>query len=177
MTSGSARWLAPVGAAAAVLALFVVPGVITASGTGDAGPGPDGVVSPGLVTPTPAPDRTEGSRPRIRDVDVVGYRAQGRTVRVFYTVDQATDCSSRLEKPVVEERPGSVVIRLQRRLSGAPEEVCVHLLLTNSVDITLARPLGDRLLQDGSHGDSLVPIQTQYRPDTTVTPPNSRSGR
>ncbi len=150
-------------------------------GTSDAGPGPnqpDGVVTPqGPVTPTLPPDGAEQERTGPRDVDVVGYRAQGRTLRIYYRVDQSTDCSAQIEKPVLTERVGAVVVSLRRRPAPSPEDVCVNLLLTNSVDLQMSRPLGGRVVQDGSRGGSLVPIEPQYRSDAVVTPPNGRAGR
>ena len=176
------RWLAPVGAAAAVLALFVVPGLVATVGSGDGGPGPDntpdGVLTPqDPVTPTLPPDDAEKERTGPRDVEVVGYRAQGRTLRIYYRVDQSTDCSAQIEKPMLTERAGAVVVSLRRRPAPSPVDVCVNLLLTNSVDLELSRPLGGRVVLDASRGGSLVPIEPPYRSDALVTPPNGRAGR
>ena len=57
--------------------------------------------------------------------------------------------------------------------------MCQPLRLTNSVEIVLSRPMGGRLLQDGSRGRSLVPIERPFRSDVTDTirPPDSRAGR
>lgn len=176
MTPG--RWLAPLGASAAVLAVFVVPGLITPRSSSDAGPGPDGLITPnGPVTPSLPPNRAEDRR-RARAVDVTGYTPSGRTLRVYYTVDQSLDCSALIDPPQVTERADSVVVRLARRVSQAPDEVCASLLLTNSVDITLSRPLGGRTVLDRSRGGALVPLEVPYRPGSGLpTPPDSRAGR
>jgi hypothetical protein len=181
MTPG--RWLAPIGASAAVLAVFVVPGVIVTAGSGS-GPGPDhppdGVITPDdPVTPSLLADGVGRDRREVREVDVTGYRGQGRRLLVLYTVDQTTDCSSRIEEPEVEERADSVVVRLRRRPSQAPDQVCVNLLLTNSVEIGLSRPLGDRVLLDGSRGGALVPVEPppHRTADVLPTPPIGRVGR
>jgi hypothetical protein len=116
------------------------------------------VVRPGdPVTPTLPPDGAEQSRRGARQVDITGYRVQGRLLRVFYTVDQTGNCSTSISEPEVRETANSVVVRLERRGSRAPDEVCTNLMLGNSVDIPLSRPMGGRVLQDGSRGGSLVP--------------------
>lgn len=183
MTPGTGRWLAPIGASAAVLAVFVIPGVVAGVGGTATGPGPDrvpdGVVTPhDPVTPSLPPDGANEEGRRTRKVDVVGYRAEGRTLRIFYTVGQSTDCPSRIKTPRVQEKAGSVVVRLDRRPSRAPDEGCAHLLLTDSVDVRLDRPLGDRVVQDASRGGSLVPVDRPYGSDSVLpTPPTSRAGR
>src|SRR4029079_12709577 len=102
-----------------------------------------------------------------------------RTLEVFYTVDQSSDCSSRIAPPKVEGRVASVVVVLSRQRSRAPDQVCSALLLSSSVEITLSEPMGGRLLQDGSRGGALVPIERPFRSDVTdtVKPPDSRAGR
>ena len=100
-----------------------------------------------------------------------GGKAVGMTSRpgraelhVFYTVDPRRGCSVGIDEPVVDERVGSVRIRLVRSWPG-PGSVgaaCADRLPTSSVDIRLSRPLGGRLLQDGARGGSLVaPLASQ----------------
>lgn len=167
MTSRPGRWLAPLGASAAVLAVFVVPGVLAASGPrgGGPGPAPDADFSPyDPVTPSLPPDGAEEDRSGRRQVDLVGYRADGAVLHVFYTVDPRRGCSVGIDEPVVDERAGSVRIRLVRSWPG-PGSVgaaCADRLPTSSVDIRLSRPLGGRLLRDGARGGSLVaPLASQ----------------
>lgn len=185
------RWLAPAGASVAVLAVFVVPGLVAATidaqnGGGQNGGGRNGggrdrasVVEPhDPITPDlpPEPIETEGTTAD-RSVAITGYRAEGRALRVFYTVDQSTDCSSRIEPPVTRERPDAVVVFLERRISRAPNEVCTHLMLANSVDIPLQRPLADRVVQDGSLEYALVPLEPPSGTAMLATPPVGRAGR
>ena len=86
MTPGTGRWLAPLGASAAVLAVFVVPGVVAATGTSRAGVGPQQpepglhAVRPGHPAPAAGPE-AEQDRSGPPLVDVVGYRVQGRDLR------------------------------------------------------------------------------------------------
>ena len=181
MTPSTSRWLAPIGASAAVLAVFVVPGVLASTGGGGGDDlGPDRMIVPhDPVTRNPPRDGAEASRRGPRPVEIIGYKAIGRTLEVFYTVDQSTDCSSRIAPPKVEERVASVVVELSRQRSRAPDQVCSGLLLSSSVEITLSEPMGGRLLQDGSRGGALVPIERPFRSDVTdtVRPPDSRAGR
>lgn len=178
MTPATSGWLAPLGASAAVLAVLVVPGVLAATG-GGAGPGPERLFVHDPVTPYLPPGGPVHDRGGPGAVEIVGYKAMGRTLEVFYTLDRTTDCSSRIKPPKVRERVSSVVVELSRQPSRAPDVVCQSLRLTNSVDIVLSRPMGGRLLQDGSRGNSLVPIERPFRTDVTDTimPPKSRSGR
>lgn len=178
MTPDTSRWLAPLGAAAAVLAVVVVPGVLNSVGRGPA-PGPGQLLVHDPVTPYRPPTGSEQRRRGPRDVEIVGYKAMGSTLQVFYTLDRSTDCSTRIKPPKVRERVATVVVELSRAPSRAPDVVCQDLRLTNSVDIVLSRPMGGRLLQDGSRGGALVPIERPFRTDVTDTiqPPKSRAGR
>jgi hypothetical protein len=180
VTPSTSRWLAPIGASAAVLAVFVVPGVLASSGgRGGDGLGPNRMYLPNdPVTPN-LPHGAQASRRGSRDVEIISYKAMGRTLQIFYTVDQSRDCSSRLNPPVVEERVSSVVVELSRQRSSAPDQVCASLRLTSTVEVTLSEPMGGRLLQDGSRGGALVPIERPFRSDVTdtVRPPDSRAGR
>ncbi|MFL6134019.1 MAG: hypothetical protein ACJ72A_14535 [Nocardioidaceae bacterium] len=181
------RWLAPAGASAAVLAVFLVPGLVAATtdgGTGGGGGGTNrdrhigGVTRPQeLITPNlPAePIETEGTSAPA--VEITGYRTHGRTLTLFYNVDQSTDCSSRIEPPLVLEGPDAVIVFVRRRMSRAPGEVCAHLMLANSVDISLHRPLENRVLQDGGFDEALVPAAPLHAGAALPTPPISRAGR
>ena len=167
MAPGSGRWLAPLGASAAVLVLYAVPGALSARDGAAHDRARDGVDTPGAPVAPALQDAAQETRP----VDVTGYRAVGRTLRVFYTIDRSADCSARIAEPVVQETPDAVVVRLDRRPSLAPDEVCSDLLLTTSVDIPLTRPLGGRVLQDGSRGGSLVPLEPPTAPRPAVPSP------
>ncbi|QWZ06390.1 hypothetical protein KRR39_12305 [Nocardioides panacis] len=167
MTSRPGRWLAPLGASAAVLAVVVAPGVLGSVGPRGAGPGPapDADLPPyDAITPSLPPDGAEEDRTGRHQVDLVGYRADGTVLHVFYTVDPRRGCSVGIDDPVVQERAGSVRIRLVRSWPG-PGSVgagCADRLPTSSVDVRLSRPLGGRLLQDAAHGDALVaPLASQ----------------
>jgi hypothetical protein len=182
MTPEVGRWLGPAGASAAVLAVFVVPGVV-ATGKDGFGPGldraPDRVIPTEVVTPPLPPDRADQALEGQPDVDVTGYRAAGRTLSIFYTVDQSADCSTRIEPPQVVETERMVLVRLVRRSSRAPDAACSEIRLATSVDIPLRAPLSDRLVRDAVRDGALVPAQRPIRPRRFVvpTPPASRAGR
>jgi hypothetical protein len=177
------RWLAPAGASAAVLAVFVVPGLVAAATDGPQNASNrdrhiGGVLEPhDPITPDlpPEPIETEGtSNP---GVEITGYRSHGRALTLYYNVDQSTDCSSRIEPPVVRQRPDAVVVFLRRRVSRAPNEVCAHLMLANSVEVVLDRPLAERVVQDGVFDGALVPAQRVAARAVLPTPPAGRAGR
>ena len=160
MTPGTGRWLAPLGASVAVLAVFVVPGVVASTGTSRAGVGPQ-PPQPEFtpydpVTPSLPPDGADQDRGGPRAVDLVGYRVNGRDLVIFYTVDKFGGCSGALEEPVVDERVAAVRVTLRRKTTVATG-ACTDRIPTTSVEITLERPLSGRLLQDGTRGGSLVP--------------------
>jgi hypothetical protein len=161
MEPGTGRWLAPLGASVAVLAVLVAPGVVAASGTSTTGVGPqrpEPEFTPyDPVTPSLPPDGADQDRGGPRAVDVIGYRTDGRDVVVFYRVDQTAGCSGAVEEPVVEERVGTVRVTLRREKVSDADESCAVRIPTSSVVLTLGRPLGGRLLQDGTRGGSLVP--------------------
>jgi len=177
------RWLAPAGASAAVLAVFVVPGVVATASTDGAGPdrdhAPERVIPDDPVTPPLPPDRADQALEGQPDVDVTGYRASGRTLSIFYTIDQSADCSTRIEPPQAVETSRFVLVRLVRRSSRAPDAACPEIRLATSVDVPLRAPLSDRLVRDATRDGALVPAQRPVAPRRFVvpTPPASRAGR
>jgi hypothetical protein len=183
MEHGVGRWLAPMGASAAVLGVFVVPGLVAAA-TDRSGPdgGVDtrlsGVVEPhDPITPVLPPQPIEQVGRSERAVEVTGYQSAGRTLTLYYTVDQSTDCSARIDPPLVRERPTTVIVFVQRQVSRAPNQVCTHLSLANSVTLALHVPLGDRVVQDGGYDGSLVPFEPRTDGSVIPTPPVGRAGR
>jgi len=178
MTPVTGRWLAPLAASVAVLAVFVGPGVLATTVDGGRAPAPDRSFAPDdPVTPSLPPDGTDEPRRGGRGVEIVGYRTRGRVLDILYTVDQSQDCSARIDPPKVDERAAAVRVTLSRTPSRAPGEVCTQLLLTNQVRVRLGRPLGGRVVQDGARGGAPVSAQGAATSDTLATPPASRSGR
>jgi hypothetical protein len=161
------RWLAPVGASAAVLVAVVVPAVVAAPGPRAGGaPSPDRTVDrrlppDRLVLPAPRPgDRRDSRIPR--GVVITGYQGGGRVLTVFYRVGPRSDCSTDLRRPRVIEMPTSVSVRLERAPTRRPEELCAE-DWTGSVDIRLDDPLAGKVVQDMARRGGLVPIQRPFR--------------
>lgn len=162
MSSGAARWLAPAGAAVAVLVAVLVPGVLGQPGTGGGGPGPDRTPDrlirpdqPVVPDPLPGDRRDSGTT---RQILVTGYRTAGRDLTVFYRVAPRSDCSTGLGRPRITEDSDSVAVRLLRAVPARPGEACDGRQLTSSVVIRLDRPLGRRVVQDAARRGALVPL-------------------
>ena len=170
MSSGAARWLAPAGAAVAVLVAVLVPGVLGQPGTGGGGPGPDRTPDklirpdqPVVPDPLPGDRRDSGTT---RQILVTGYRTAGRGLTVFYRVVPRGDCSTGLGRTQVTESSDSVSVRLQRKVPSRPEEKCAGRERSASVRIRLDRPVGERVVQDAARRGALVPLA---QPDIKVS--------
>lgn len=152
----TARWLAPVAAAAGVAALFI--GLAVLEHPSGAGPGPDqdlrlGRESP--VTPSLPPDPADAGRPD-GDIEITGYQSTGRTLNLFYNVN-VRGCAGQIDQPRVRESVAAVVVEIHRRKSDSSLQACGNLLLQDSVEVRLQRPLGGRLVRDGGRRMALVP--------------------
>jgi hypothetical protein len=150
------RWLVPVAAAAGVAALFL--GLAVLVHPSSAGPGPDqdlrlGRESP--VTPSLPPDPADLGRPD-GDIEITGYQSAGRTLSLFYDVN-VRGCAGQIDPPRVLENARSVVVEIRRRRSASSLQACGNLLLQDSVQVRLDRPLGGRLVRDGGRRMALVP--------------------
>lgn len=161
------RWLAPVGASAAVLVALVVPAVVTQPGPRAGGPSPDRTVDrqlppDRLVLPAPRPgDRRDSRIPR--GVVITGYQGTGRVLTVFYRVGPRSDCSTEVRRPRVIEMPDSVSVRLERAATRRPEELCADQRLAGSVDIRLTDPVAGKVVQDMARRGGLVPLERPFR--------------
>ena len=154
----TARWLVPVAAAAGVAALFIGLAVLVRPSSGGPGPGPDqdlrlGRESP--VTPSLPPDPADGDRPD-GDIEITGYQSTGRTLNLFYNVN-VRGCAGQIDPPRVRESVAAVVVEIHRRKSGSSLQACGNLLLQDSVEVRLQRPLAGRLVRDGGRRMALVP--------------------
>jgi hypothetical protein len=163
MSPPVARWLAPAGAALAVLVAVVVPGVLGQPSSGGAGPRPDPQpdrlvrqVRPVVPDPRPGDRRDSGST---REILVTGYRSSGRDLTVFYRVAPRSDCSTGLRRPRVTETSDSVAVRLERAVPARPGEACGGRRLRASVRIRLDGPVGERVVQDAARRGALIPLE------------------
>jgi len=181
MSSRLARWIIPLAAAAAVLVVIAViwqqrPG---ASGDdvgvagGDTGqgsppyagdsPGSDVDLEPGpsldpSLDPDPGADHSGG------DVDAgmisaSGYHAYDATRLAVVYVNGVPECYGTAGTPRVEETADAVTVTIPRTpAKSTGDTACIDIALTDSVDITLDSPLGDRDVLDGSRdGAKLSP--------------------
>lgn len=173
MSTGTRRWLIPLVAALAVLAVIAVmwqqrPGASDEVGAGSDGGGgapPYAGVEPGSpgqgddLTPQPVEPPGDGG----------GVDADYGTIAVdsFYRYDETRlalnytngipECYGKAGTPLVEETADSVRVTVPRTPpTGDGDTACIDIALMASVDITLERPLGDRVVLDGSRDDAKV---------------------
>ena len=167
------RFLVPLGAALALLALFVGVRVLSgdssptgraesppAAGGGSSGSEPGNA---GSQEPVPSPEPTEPPSPEPTDpppsttnqrgvaIDSY-YRYDGRRLAINYSIG-VPECYGTIDVPDVVETADSVTVTLTlvppKRVNK--EVVCIDIALTKSVEITLEQPLGDREVVDGSY--------------------------
>lgn len=173
MSTGPRRWLVPLVAALAVLA--VVVGVVVwqqGAGSEDAGfadggsdpgqgappysgsPGSPGS-EPGSEVPpdggSDAPDVDEGMIPVASF-----YRYDDRHLALNY-YNGIPECYGDAGVPQVEERADAVVVRIPRTPpTGSKDTACIDIAVAGSVDVTLTAPLGDRAVLDGAQEETEV---------------------
>ncbi len=162
--SNGGRWLVPVAASVAVVALVV--GVPRAMAPSDDGGGPDRpeveIVGPQrLLTPSgiEAPEPSLTGRGSIR---ITGYRATGTVLALSYEVD-LTDCGGRIARPQVEETRRSVLVTLRRAAADVRGQNCGDVSRSDVVNVSLSRPLAGRLVRDVRRDGALVPLRMPFQ--------------
>ncbi len=158
------RWLVPLAASVAVVALVV--GVPRAMAPSDGGGGPDrpdaGIVGPRqLLTPSGV-DAPEPSRTGRGSVRITGYRATGTVLALSYEVDLA-DCGGRIARPQVEETRRSVLVTLRRAAAEVRGQDCGEVDRSAVVNVSLSRPLAGRLVRDVRNDGALVPLRMPFQ--------------
>lgn len=162
MDARTRRWLVPVAAGAAVLAVVAVvwqqrpggdagfAGSTPPSAGGSAVPGSPGTEEPdGDLTPVPGPDQPPS--PGTQAVD--SYFAYDATRLALNYTTGVPECYGTVGRPVVEETARAVTVTLPKiPPKGDRDVVCIDIALSRSVDIELDTPLGDRVVRDGSQG-------------------------
>jgi hypothetical protein len=156
--------VAPLASAVAVLA--VVVGLASFAGPGHRGSGSPLPSRTAAVTPrTPVADTFGFPAPvdaATRGADNTGvvvnsFRASGRTLSLSYTIGTAA-CYGRIDTPQVDEAPDSVTVTLRRLPAHTTQQQsCAPITLTESVDVRLSEPLGNRAVRDGSQHGVVVP--------------------
>ncbi|HSE70368.1 MAG TPA: hypothetical protein VLA97_06390 [Nocardioidaceae bacterium] len=163
------RLVVPLVSALAVLVL--VAGVWWVAGPGSSGgdgsPAAGGGSSaqpgsPGTGVPGSPPGNQEPIKPAptVRSpfaVPVESYfKYDERRLALNYTIG-VPECYGEVEQPVVEETEETVTVTLTRtEPPRSKDRACIDIALMKSVDITLAAPLGDRQVLDGSTGGTVV---------------------
>lgn len=171
--TGMKRWLVPLVAAVAVLALVGGVWWFSSAGPGseDTGTRPPAASEPGAgggANPSPGspggepggggPDGSGGPQmTNPKGVRIDGYDVPAlQQLRLHYTTG-VPECYGTIDNPVVKETETSVTVtltRLEPRSKG--ERVCIEIALQKKVTVTLDAPLGDRLVRDGSFGGAVV---------------------
>lgn len=184
MSTGARRWLIPLAAALAVLAVVAAlwqqrpdasGGDVGFAGGGDSGQGsppsagtePGAPGSPGVVEPAPAgPPDGSGAGPtdgtgsgevdRGRIAVTSFYRYDATHLAINYT-NGVPECYGSAGVPQVEETAEAVVVTIPRiPARNRTGRACIDIALLSSLDITLAEPLGGRPVLDGARGRAEV---------------------
>lgn len=166
MSSGARRWLVPLVAALAVLAVVGVmwqqrPGA-TGEDAGFAGGGDTGQDSPpysgsdpgtpGIEPLDPPSDRPDD----VPDVDMGTiavdsfYRYDDTHLALNYT-NGIPECYGDAGTPLVEESADAVVVTIPRTpVKNDGDTACIDIAMLGTVAVTLSAPLGDRAVLDGA---------------------------
>jgi hypothetical protein len=184
MSTGPRRWLAPLLAALAVLAVVAVmwqqrPGAsggdVGFADGGDSGQGsaPDSGVqpgSPGAIEPVPGPsDATAGGAGGAGgagdgsggvDSGAIAvtsfYRYDARHLAVNYT-NGVPECYGKAGVPLVVESAQAVVITIPRiPAKSTGDRACIDIAMLDSLDVTLDEPLAGRKVLDGARDQAQV---------------------
>lgn len=180
MDAGPRRWLVPAGAALAVVLVVVAvwwsqrPGDPDPGG-GSAGAPPTASAEPGLpgqgggdpgdpgqpdepdggLTPVPGPDAPP---PRDGMQAVEGWFPRDATTLALNYATGVPECYGTVGEPTVEETATAVTVSLPKiPPKGDRDVACIDIALMRSVDVTLASPLGDRVVRDGSRDGFEIP--------------------
>jgi len=178
MISSVQRWWIPVLAAVAVLAVVAVGiGVLGSPASDDGGSGvADGGSDTGQGAPPysgtepgdpgSAPGGPGGEVPPADDGDVRPADPDTIALESFYRFDArhlalnyyngVPECYGEAGEPSVKEQADRVVVSVPRTPPTAPKNTaCIEIALAGSVRVTLAEPLGRRLVVDAATGRAL----------------------
>lgn len=184
MSQSVRRWLAPLVAAAAVLAVITVvwlqseqagdglgDGAGVAAGGGDSGGQGDGSPpysgsvpgSPGAGSPEPHPDEPITPDPAVsvprRLLGIDSYFPYDARRLALNFSNGVPECYGTAGDPHVVETPDAVIVTIPRipPPPGNEDVACIDIAVLLSVDITLDEPLGDRAVLDGARDGARVP--------------------
>jgi hypothetical protein len=166
MSNRAPRWLVPLVAALAVLAVVGViwqqrPGATGGdsgfAGGGDSGQGspPYAGVEPGSPGVEPPPSDRSGTGD-VPDADQGSiavtsfYRYDATHLALNYT-NGIPECYGAAGTPRVEETPDAVVVTIPRTpVKSTGDRACIDIAMLGTVDVTLASPLAGRPVLDGA---------------------------
>lgn len=157
------RWLVPLAAAVVVIGVLVGIGLFAGRPGGGAPQAGSGGSGGGQTHPaSPLPITTGPSLPpggHLRTAPVTGYRTRdgGRALMVAYTA-RAPSCYGRVRPARVVETTESVTVTLLLRWPRHRLGImCPDYETVKTMTVHLSRPLGDRVVLDGSRHGRPVP--------------------
>jgi hypothetical protein len=126
-----------------------------AGGSGSAEPGSPGTASPGGVPSDGASDLGPTNPLAVR-VDSYYVHKNPQHLTLSYTIG-VPECYGEISEPRVEESDRAVTVTLTRvPPKNTGNVACIEIALLKSVDVRLERPLGDRVVLDGSVKGAVV---------------------
>jgi hypothetical protein len=149
------RLLVPIAAVAAVL---VVLGLVWWATSGDDGTTDHTTTQPTTEPSTPTSSATPS--PELPDaIRVDSYFPRSETVLALNYAIGVPTCYGTVGAPEVTESADAVVVKLSRIAPKPQTDVaCIDIALMKSIDVTLAQPLGDRVVKDGGFKDAPVAV-------------------
>lgn len=125
------------------------------SGSGVPGePGEPGSAPPGSGAEVPPPGDEPPAQVAEGYIPLASfYRYDARHLALNY-YNGIPECYGKAGEPRVEERADAVVVAIPRTPpTGSKDTACIEIAVAGVVDITLAEPLGDRVVLDAAQGD------------------------
>lgn len=170
MRTGAPRWLVPLVAALAVLAVVGVfwqvrPGSGQDAGFadgGDAGQGSPPYAgtepgSPGAGGPSPGEPSSGAGDVDAGAIAVSSFYSYDSTHLAINYANGVPECYGKAGTPKVEESPDAVVVTIPRiPMKSTGDRACIDIALLGSVGIALESPLAGRPVLDGSRDGAEV---------------------
>lgn len=134
------HWLVPAGVAVLVVALVGGTSLVL-RGSDD-----------------PPRDATDDSALQLRPIALAGYLTPDPTHLTLIYATGLPECDGRIDEPRVLETADAVRVELLLRpVDVPPDTPCPEMAQVMKVEITLAAPLGDRVVRDASQDGAIVP--------------------
>jgi hypothetical protein len=89
---------------------------------------------------------------------IEGWFPRDETTLALNYATGVPECYGTVGEPTVEETPDAVTVSLPKIPPKSTRDVaCIDIAVLRSVDVTLASPLGDRVVRDGSRDGAPIP--------------------